>query len=88
MGMKRYLKSGTGAAIGVGYAGGWLVVDLLTPEPWGDFLLYALMAVVNIVIGWQVAKLFGKSREQQATTDSRTGEGDMITRSRARNART
>jgi len=61
--MNRYLKSVIGAITGCAIAGGWLVVDLLTPEPYGDYLLYPLMAVVNIAIGWQVGKLFGKPRD-------------------------
>lgn len=80
--MKRLLRSGAGAGIGVGYAGFWLLVDLLTPEPWGDFMLYTLMAVVNLVIGWQVARLFGKKRSV-AAADSGIGDGDSITGSRA-----
>jgi len=58
----------------------WLAVDLLTPEPWGDYLLYILMAVVNMVIGWQVARLFGKSREA-AATDSVTSPERTDTKS-------
>jgi hypothetical protein len=63
MRMNRYLKSVIGAIIGCAIAGGWLVVDLLTPEPIGDYLLYPLMALTNIAIGWQVGKLFGKRRD-------------------------
>jgi hypothetical protein len=58
----RYLKSLIGAIIGCAIAGGWLLVDLLTPEPIGDYLLYPLMAVTNIAIGWQIGRLFGKRR--------------------------
>lgn len=68
MNPNRYLKSVIGACIGGGMAGGWFLVDMLTPEPWGDYLLFLLMAVVNMVIGWQIARLFGKSRE--TITDS------------------
>ncbi|MFP5112150.1 hypothetical protein ACSU64_07190 [Bacillaceae bacterium C204] len=63
MRMNRYLKSLIGAIIGCAAAGGWLVVDLLTPEPIGDYLLYPLMALTNIAIGWQVGKFFGKRRD-------------------------
>ncbi|MGG3469013.1 hypothetical protein ABES02_16215 [Neobacillus pocheonensis] len=59
----RYLKSMIGMIIGCATAGGWLVVDLLLPEPVGDYLLYPLMAVVNMAIGWQVAKALGKPRD-------------------------
>jgi hypothetical protein len=63
MRMSRYVKSLIGAIIGCATAGGWLLVDLLTPEPIGDYILYPLMAVVNIVIGWQVGRLFSKQRD-------------------------
>ena len=62
MRMNRYLKSLIGAIIGCAVAGGWFAFDLLTPEPIGDYLLYPLMALTNIVIGWQVGKSFGKRR--------------------------
>lgn len=67
MNMNRFLKCVIGACIGGGMAGVWFLVDMLTPEPWGDYLLFSLMAVVNMVIGWQVARLFGKSRETAGT---------------------
>jgi hypothetical protein len=63
MKINRYLKSMIGAIIGFATAGGWLVVDLLLPDPVGDYLLYPLMAVVNIAIGWQVARALGKPRD-------------------------
>jgi hypothetical protein len=63
MKINRYLKSMIGAIIGFATAGGWLVVDLLLPDPVGDYLLYPLMAIVNIAIGWQVAKALGKPRD-------------------------
>ncbi|OIK15909.1 hypothetical protein BIV60_07235 [Bacillus sp. MUM 116] len=59
----RYLLSLIGAIIGCATAGGWLIVDLLTPEPIGDFILYPLMAITNIAIGWQVGRALGKRRE-------------------------
>jgi hypothetical protein len=62
MRMNRYLKSLIGAIIGCALAGGWLVIDLLTPEPIGDYLIYPLMALTNMAIGWKVGKLFGKRR--------------------------
>lgn len=58
--MNRYLKSVMGMMIGGATAGGWLLVDLLLPDPIGDYLLYILMAVVNMAIGWQVARFLGK----------------------------
>ena len=44
--------------MGVSMTGGWLLADLLLPEPWGDVVLYAAMAVVNIGIGWKLGKLY------------------------------
>lgn len=61
--MNGYLKALIGAVIGAITTGVWLGVDLLTPEPIGDYLLYGLMAITNIAIGWQVGRLLGKSRE-------------------------
>lgn len=61
--MNRYLKSVLGAIIGVATTGIWLAVDLLTPEPIGDYLLFSLLGIFNVVIGWQVGRLMGKSRE-------------------------
>jgi hypothetical protein len=40
MKINRYLKSMIGAIIGCATAGGWLAVDLLLPDPVGDYLLY------------------------------------------------
>jgi hypothetical protein len=61
--MNRYLKSVLGAVIGAATTGLWLGVDLLTPEPIGDYLLFSLIGISNVVIGWQVGRLVGKSRE-------------------------
>jgi hypothetical protein len=60
--MNRYLKSVMGVLIGGAATGGWLLVDLLLPDPIGDYWLFILMAVVNMAIGWQVGRLFGKPR--------------------------
>jgi hypothetical protein len=72
--MNRYLKSVIGAITGCAITGGWLVVDLLTPEPYGDYLLYPLMAVVNMAIGWQVGKLFGKPLDMSKNDVQISGE--------------
>ncbi|THE12094.1 hypothetical protein E1I69_12125 [Bacillus timonensis] len=61
--MSRIQKSVLGAFIGASSAGMWLIVDLLLPEPIGDYLLFLIMGVVNMVIGWQVARLVGKHKE-------------------------
>lgn len=52
-----------GAFIGASSAGMWLIVDLLLPEPIGDYLLFLIMGIVHMVIGWQVARLVGKQKE-------------------------
>ncbi len=63
--MNRYFKSVIGAVIGAATTGVWLGVDLLTPEPIGDYLLFSLMGLSNVVIGWQVGRLVGKSQEDK-----------------------
>ncbi|GFN32254.1 hypothetical protein [Paenibacillus xylaniclasticus] len=47
-----------GVLMGVGMTGGWLLADLLLPEPWGDVVLFGAMAVVNIGIGWKLGRLY------------------------------
>jgi hypothetical protein len=73
--MNRYLKSVIGLIIGGATAGGWLLVDLLLPDPIGDYLLYILMAVVNMAIGWQVGRLFGKSKNIEKNNALIEGKG-------------
>lgn len=73
--MNRYLKSVMGMMIGGATAGGWLLVDLLLPDPIGDYLLFILMAVVNMVIGWQVGRLFGKPRNIEKNNAGIIGKG-------------
>jgi hypothetical protein len=62
--MSRTQKSLIGAIIGASSAGMWLIVDLLLPEPIGDYLLFIIMGVVNMVIGWQFGRLVGKEKEK------------------------
>ncbi|WEK54663.1 MAG: hypothetical protein P0Y55_00885 [Candidatus Cohnella colombiensis] len=66
--MKRKLsfKAMMGAFMGLVMTGGWLLADLMLPEPWGDYLLYGAMAVVNVMAGWLIAKL---SAHQDNTVD-------------------
>ncbi|MGE8207773.1 hypothetical protein ACQKP0_25225 [Heyndrickxia sp. NPDC080065] len=59
--MRRNLKALIGAITGFAMAGGWFVIDILTPEP--NIIEYSLMAVVNIAIGWKIGKSLGKSRD-------------------------
>ncbi|MEO2077688.1 MAG: hypothetical protein ABGX20_20330 [Bacillus sp. (in: firmicutes)] len=73
--MSRYLKSVMGMMIGGATAGGWLLVDLLLPDPIGDYLLFILMAVVNMVIGWQVGRLFGKPGNIEKNNAGIVGKG-------------
>lgn len=54
-----------GALMGVSMTGGWLLADLLLPEPWGDVVLYAAMAVVNIGIGWKLGKLYDTQTDKE-----------------------
>jgi hypothetical protein len=73
--MRINLKSVIGAIIGCATAGGWLVVDLLLPEPIGDYLLFILMGVVNMAIGWQVGRLLTKLRRAEKGDVPISGEG-------------
>jgi hypothetical protein len=67
--MKGYHKAIIGAIIGAATAGLWLTIDLILPEPFGDYLLFILMGLVNMVIGWQIGRLVGKNdvRESEST---------------------
>lgn len=58
-----------GALLGVSVTSGWLLADLLLPEPWGDVVLYAAMAVVNIGIGWKLGKL-NDNKSDKAMVDA------------------
>ncbi|WP_047981928.1 hypothetical protein [Ornithinibacillus contaminans] len=63
-----YRKAVYGAIIGASTAGGWLVVDLLLPEPIGDYLLFGLMGITNMAIGWQVGRSLGKQDKAKSKT--------------------
>ncbi|MFC5401434.1 hypothetical protein [Cohnella soli] len=60
----RYSKALKGAFTGLTFTGGWLGADLLLPEPWGDYLLFGALAVVNVMAGWWIGKL-SEEREQR-----------------------
>ncbi|MBO9600089.1 MAG: hypothetical protein J7559_20000 [Cohnella sp.] len=63
---RAFLKSPVkGALMGVSLTGGWLLADLLLPEPWGDVVLFAAMAVVNIGIGWKLGKLYDNQNDKE-----------------------
>ncbi|MDR9854281.1 hypothetical protein RJP21_11770 [Paenibacillus sp. VCA1] len=68
---KIHLKSSVkGAITGASMAGGWLLADLLLPEPWGDVVLFAAMAVLNIGIGWKIGKMFEKQEAESGVTEA------------------
>ncbi len=50
--------------------GGWLLADLLLPEPWGDVVLFAAMAVVNVGIGWKLGKLYDQQEAKEANAEA------------------
>ena len=54
-----------GALMGFTMTGGWLLADLLLPEPWGDVVLFGAMAVVNIGIGWKLGKLYDSQNDKE-----------------------
>lgn len=53
-------------------AGGWLIMDLLLPEPIGDYLLFGLMGLVNAAIGWQFVRMLDRKQRKG-------GEAERIT---------
>lgn len=54
-----------GALMGITMTGGWLLADLLLPEPWGDVVLFGAMAVVNIGIGWKLGSLYDSQHDKE-----------------------
>jgi hypothetical protein len=76
--MKRYALAIKGAVMGGVLTGGYLAADLMLPEPWGDYLLFLSLAVVNVGIGWRVGMLYHKLEHAADTTQktfSPTAEG-------------
>jgi len=64
---KGWLRSSVkGAIMGATMTGGWLLGDLLLPEPWGDVVLFGAMAVVNIGIGWRLGKFYDQQEAKEA----------------------
>ena len=61
-------KSTIGALVGGSTAGGWLIMDLILPEPIGDYLLFGIMAAVNAAVGWQVVRMLEK--KENSSEDS------------------
>jgi membrane protein implicated in regulation of membrane protease activity len=69
--MARKLKSSVkGALMGIIMTGGWLLADLLLPEPWGDVFLFSAMAVVNIGVGWKLGKLYDNQSDKEVAVKS------------------
>lgn len=54
-----------GVLAGATMTGGWLLADLLLPEPWGDFVLFGAMAVVNIGICWKLGKFHDAQNDKE-----------------------
>lgn len=65
--LNRYLLPILLAVIGCATAAFWLAFDFLTPEPWGDYALYTVMAVVNGYIGWKIGRTIRKWQERANT---------------------
>ncbi|OXS57313.1 hypothetical protein B1A99_17650 [Cohnella sp. CIP 111063] len=66
MGRAYFNSAVKGAIMGASMTGGWLLADLLLPEPWGDVVLFAAMAVVNVGIGWKLGKLYDQQEAKEA----------------------
>lgn len=72
-------KSATkGALMGIPLTGGWLLADLLLPEPWGDYALFSAMAIVNIAIGWTIGKLYDAHDGKETTGTPETDNGTPV----------
>jgi len=70
MGRARFNSAAKGAIMGATMTGGWLLADLLLPEPWGDVVLFAAMAVVNVGIGWKLGKLYDQQEAKEAAAEA------------------
>ncbi|QJD82869.1 hypothetical protein [Cohnella herbarum] len=67
---KSYVKSSVkGVIMGASMTGGWLLGDLLLPEPWGDVVLFSAMAVVNIGIGWKLGKMYDQQEAKESAVE-------------------
>lgn len=72
---KAYFKSSVkGAIMGASMTGGWLLADLLLPEPWGDVILFGAMAVMNIGIGWKLGRMFDQREAEAAAAEAAQSE--------------
>lgn len=75
----RYTAGWKGACMGLGVTGGWLLCDFMLPEPWGDVLLFSLMAVVNVLFGWKFAMM--SEQRELGSPNSHTVNPNTIARS-------
>ncbi|CAM4027748.1 hypothetical protein COLU111180_20125 [Cohnella lubricantis] len=82
MGKSVLRSSVKGAIMGASMTGGWLLADLLLPEPWGDVILFSAMAVANIGIGWKLGRMFDQ-KEAEAEAAAAAGEEAAKARSAA-----
>ncbi|WP_336774301.1 hypothetical protein [Paenibacillus sp. MMO-58] len=67
--MARMKSQVKGVLMGISVTGGWLLADLMLPEPWGDFVLFAAMAVVNVGIGWRLGKFYNTQNEKEKVVE-------------------
>lgn len=64
MKLNRNRKPIIGGLVGASTAGGWLIMDLILPEPIGDYLLFGIMAAVNAAVGWQFVRMLDKKQNE------------------------
>ncbi|MFS0675137.1 hypothetical protein [Ornithinibacillus sp. 179-J 7C1 HS] len=70
--MNRNRKPIIGGLVGASTAGGWLIMDLILPEPIGDYLLFGLMAAVNAAVGWQFVRMLDKKESKEVEPEKLT----------------
>lgn len=81
---KSYVKSSVkGVIMGASMTGGWLLGDLLLPEPWGDVVLFSAMAVVNIGIGWKLGKMYDQQEAKESAVEVIDAKNAVNTNSQA-----
>jgi len=77
MRIDRLIAGWKGAVLGLGVTGGWLLADLLLPEPWGDYFLFGALAVVNVAAGWKLAVMHAE-KEREASEVRPIGAGSAV----------
>lgn len=83
MGKAHFKSSVKGVIMGASMTGGWLLGDLLLPEPWGDVVLFSAMAVVNIGIGWKLGKLYDQQEAKESTVEAFDGKSAVNSESQS-----